>query len=127
MEAFEITGGHPLMARFSGSGCLAGAVIAAFAAVESEPVRASAAALTALRHAARRPVSVPKARAPSCLCFSIPSPVFRMDDMTLDITLYGIVDPQIGKGRSLASLARAAAEGGTTIIQYRAKEADTRA
>ncbi len=47
--------------------------------------------------------------------------------MTLDITLYGIVDPQIGKGRSLASLARAAAEGGTTIIQYRAKEADTRA
>lgn len=52
VEAFEITGGHPLMARFSGSGCLAGAVIAAFAAVESEPVRASAAALTALRHAA---------------------------------------------------------------------------
>lgn len=52
VEAFEITGGHPLMARFSGSGCLAGAVIAAFASVEPEPVRAAAAALTALRHAA---------------------------------------------------------------------------
>ncbi|PPD14854.1 MAG: thiamine phosphate synthase [Methylobacterium sp.] len=47
--------------------------------------------------------------------------------MTLDISLYGIVDPQIGKGRSLATLARAAADGGTTLIQYRAKAADTRA
>ncbi|MCA3668308.1 MAG: thiamine phosphate synthase, partial [Methylobacterium sp.] len=47
--------------------------------------------------------------------------------MTLDITLYGIVDPQIARGRSLARLARTAADGGTTIIQYRAKEAVTRA
>lgn len=47
--------------------------------------------------------------------------------MTLDLSLYGIVDPQIGKGRSLATLARAAADGGTTLIQYRAKAADTRA
>lgn len=47
--------------------------------------------------------------------------------MTLDITLYGIVDPQIARGRSLARLARAAADGATTIIQYRAKEAVTRA
>ncbi|MCA3594878.1 MAG: thiamine phosphate synthase [Methylobacterium sp.] len=47
--------------------------------------------------------------------------------MALNITLYGIVDPQIARGRSLAHLARAAADGGTTIIQYRAKEAVTRA
>lgn len=47
--------------------------------------------------------------------------------MTLDLSLYGIVDPQIGRGRSLATLARAAADGGTTLIQYRAKAADTRA
>ncbi len=52
VAAFEITGGHSFMARFSGSGCLAGAVIAAFAAVEPEPASAAAAALTALRHAA---------------------------------------------------------------------------
>ncbi|MCU0820371.1 MAG: hydroxyethylthiazole kinase [Beijerinckiaceae bacterium] len=51
-DELEISGGHPLMARFSGSGCLAGAVIAAFAAVEADPARAAAAALTALRHAA---------------------------------------------------------------------------
>lgn len=47
--------------------------------------------------------------------------------MSLNIRLYGIVDPQIAQGRSLATLARAAANGGATIIQYRAKASDTRA
>lgn len=46
--------------------------------------------------------------------------------MSLNIRLYGIIDPQIARGRSLAILARAAAEGGATILQYRAKESDTR-
>ena len=46
--------------------------------------------------------------------------------MPVDIRLYGILDPQIARGRSMAALARSAAEGGATIIQYRAKEADTR-
>ena len=46
--------------------------------------------------------------------------------MSLDILLYGIVDPQIARGRSLADLAAAAAKGGATLIQYRAKEASTR-
>jgi len=46
--------------------------------------------------------------------------------MTLDISLYGIVDPQIADGRLLADLARAAARGGATLIQYRAKQASTR-
>ena len=39
------------MARFSGSGCLAGAMIAAFAAVEADPLRAAEAALTLMRDA----------------------------------------------------------------------------
>jgi thiamine-phosphate pyrophosphorylase len=47
--------------------------------------------------------------------------------MTVNIRLYGIIDPQIAKERCLAELARAAADGGATILQYRAKEADTRA
>ena len=47
--------------------------------------------------------------------------------MTLNSLLYGIVDPQIARGRSLADLAAAAAKGGATLIQYRAKEASTRA
>jgi thiamine-phosphate pyrophosphorylase len=46
--------------------------------------------------------------------------------MSLNIRLYGIVDPQIARGRSLAALALAAAEGGATLLQYRAKESDTR-
>lgn len=46
--------------------------------------------------------------------------------MTVDISLYGIVDPQIARGRSLAELARAAVEGGATLIQLRAKNQTTR-
>jgi thiamine-phosphate pyrophosphorylase len=46
--------------------------------------------------------------------------------MSVDILLYGIVDPQIARGRSLAELAKAAARGGATLIQYRAKDATTR-
>lgn len=46
--------------------------------------------------------------------------------MNVNIRLYGIIDPQIGRGRSLAMLARAAADGGATIIQYRAKELEAR-
>ncbi len=46
--------------------------------------------------------------------------------MTPDLSLYGIVDPQIGRGRSLADMARAAALSGMTLLQYRAKHLDTR-
>lgn len=46
--------------------------------------------------------------------------------MSVDIRLYGIVDPQIAAGRSLADLARAAVDGGATLIQLRAKTETTR-
>ena len=46
--------------------------------------------------------------------------------MTLDISLYGIVDPQIARGRSLATLAGTAARAGATLIQYRCKSDNTR-
>lgn len=46
--------------------------------------------------------------------------------MKVDVRVYGLVDPQIGAGRSLADLARAAADGGATLIQLRAKEQSTR-
>jgi hydroxyethylthiazole kinase len=42
----HISAGHPMMARVTGTGCAAGAIIAAFAAVEDDPVVAAAAALT---------------------------------------------------------------------------------
>ena len=46
--------------------------------------------------------------------------------MPLNISLYAILDPNRTKGRDLATLARAAAEGGITLMQYRDKHADTR-
>lgn len=46
--------------------------------------------------------------------------------MKIDISLYGILDPQIARGRQLAGLAAAAARGGATLLQYRAKSVDTR-
>jgi thiamine-phosphate pyrophosphorylase len=44
----------------------------------------------------------------------------------VDLTLYGIVDPERTGGRPLADLARAAAAGGCTLIQYRDKHGDAR-
>jgi thiamine-phosphate pyrophosphorylase len=46
--------------------------------------------------------------------------------LKLDLSLYGIVDPQIGQGRALADIARSAALSGMTLLQYRAKQLDTR-
>ena len=46
--------------------------------------------------------------------------------MTPDIRCYAILDPDHCRGRSLADLARAAAAGGATILQYRDKSASTR-
>lgn len=47
--------------------------------------------------------------------------------MSFDHSVYAIVDPQIARGRSLATLARIAAENGATVVQYRAKNTATRA
>lgn len=46
--------------------------------------------------------------------------------MRFDHSVYAIVDPQIAHGRSLATLARIAAENGATVVQYRAKDTSTR-
>ncbi len=44
----SINAGHVMLARVTGTGCAAGAMIAAFAAVDADPVAAAAAALTCL-------------------------------------------------------------------------------
>lgn len=46
--------------------------------------------------------------------------------MAVDIRLYGILDPAATPGADLASLARLAARGGVTILQYRDKLAEGR-
>lgn len=47
--------------------------------------------------------------------------------MKPDHTLYGIVGPEHAIGKDLASLVRAAAKGGMTLLQYRDKLSSTRA
>jgi len=44
----------------------------------------------------------------------------------VNITLYGIVDPNRSLGRPLDQLAKISAENGATLIQYRDKQNDTR-
>jgi len=44
----------------------------------------------------------------------------------VDITLYGIVDPNRSLGRPLPQIAKTSAENGATLIQYRDKQNDTR-
>ena len=46
--------------------------------------------------------------------------------MIPDISLYGIIDPQIARGRSLADLAGIAARSSMTLLQFRAKTMETR-
>ena len=45
---------------------------------------------------------------------------------TLNIALYGLVDPARTRGRDLGDLAAKAVAGGVTILQYRDKQASTR-
>lgn len=44
----------------------------------------------------------------------------------VDVTLYGIVDPNRSKGRNLSELAKTSSENGATLIQYRDKQNDIR-
>lgn len=46
--------------------------------------------------------------------------------MKVDLRLYAILDPERTRGRNLVDLARAAATGGATLVQYRDKHAGTR-
>lgn len=54
---FEVSGGSPLMERVAGAGCVTGAMIAAFAAIEPDTVRAATGALGTLRHSSEKAAS----------------------------------------------------------------------
>ncbi|WP_210260143.1 hydroxyethylthiazole kinase [Hongsoonwoonella zoysiae] len=53
-RAVEIALGHPMMARVTAMGCAASAVVAAFLAVEDDPLKAASAALTIVGIAGER-------------------------------------------------------------------------
>jgi thiamine-phosphate diphosphorylase len=44
----------------------------------------------------------------------------------VDLRLYGVLDPALGRGRDLQALALEAVAGGCTLVQYRDKQAATR-
>ena len=44
----------------------------------------------------------------------------------VDLSVYGLVDPQRSRGRDLVELAEQAVIGGATILQYRDKHSSTR-
>jgi hydroxyethylthiazole kinase len=46
-RSFQLANGHPWMPMVTGTGCLSGAIVAAFLAVEADPLLASAAAMLA--------------------------------------------------------------------------------
>jgi thiamine-phosphate pyrophosphorylase len=47
--------------------------------------------------------------------------------MTVDLSLYALVDPERSGGHALPDLARAVVAGGATLLQLRDKQGDTRA
>lgn len=46
--------------------------------------------------------------------------------MRIDLRVYALIDPERSGGRELASLAKAVAEGGATLVQLRDKQGSTR-
>jgi hydroxyethylthiazole kinase len=61
-RALAVENGHEWMAKVTGTGCLSGAVIAAFLAVEDEPFAAAASAMLTIGVAAE--LAAPHARGP---------------------------------------------------------------
>lgn len=55
-----------------------------------------------------------------------PASPYRHVRRPVDLRLYAILDPEGARGRPLPDLARAAVDGGATLLQYRDKYADTR-
>lgn len=45
---------------------------------------------------------------------------------SFDLSVYGILDPELSRGRDLAALAEAAVKGGVTFLQLRSKHGTTR-
>ncbi len=127
VDPVSVKGGHAMSRDVAGLGCATTALVAALLAVAAprEAAVAGAWLMKAAAGAAGRRSSSPGGFAAAVLD-AIHAESRRVARPPLTITLYGILDAQIAQGRSLAVLARQAAEAGVDILQYRAKEAGTR-
>ena len=126
-EPISIDGGHVMARTVTGMGCATTALIAANLAV-APPREAAIAGLWLMKAAAvaaaRRAIG-PGGFA-SAVLDAIHLETRRVAPSPLAIAVYGILDRQIARGRSLAVLARQAAAAGVDILQYRAKDAGGR-
>jgi thiamine-phosphate pyrophosphorylase len=127
-ESAPITGGDPMARLVTGMGCATTALIAAALAV-SPPRDAAVTGLWLMKAAAA--AAARRATGPggfaAAVLDAIHAETRRMAVAALSIAVYGILDPQIARGRSLADLARQAANAGVDLLQYRAKETGVRA
>jgi len=80
-EGYEIAHGHPLMTKVTGVGCAAGALIAACCAVEGDPARAAAAALTAYGIAGE--IAAERCHGPGSFAVELIDALAAIDEATL--------------------------------------------
>jgi hydroxyethylthiazole kinase len=80
----RLAGGHPLMARVTGLGCAASALVAAFCAVEDDPLQAAAEALLVLGRAAE--LAAPAAVGPASFQVALLDKLYSLDAETLEAT-----------------------------------------
>ncbi len=80
-RALRVSNGDPLMTRVTALGCASSAVVAAFLAVEPDPLAASAAALSVFGLAAER--AAVEADGPGSLRWRLLDELWNLDEMTL--------------------------------------------
>jgi hydroxyethylthiazole kinase len=83
-RVIRLAGGHPLMARVTGLGCAASALVAAFCAVENDPLQAAAQALLVLGRAAE--LAAAAAAGPASFQVALLDKLYSLDAETLEGT-----------------------------------------
>ena len=137
-QVVRIANGHPLLTRVTGGGCALGAVMAAFAAIESDPLAATVAADH--RSTPSPPSWPPTARRSRKLRRPLPRRAGRHrrhgdqepgPDLVnshlhdLDLSVYLVTDTAMAaaRGRDVPGTVAAAVAGGVTAVQVRDKDA----
>jgi hydroxyethylthiazole kinase len=83
-QVVRLAGGHPLMARVTGLGCAASALVAAFCAVEDDALQAAAQALLVLGRAAE--LAAEAAAGPASFQVALLDTLYSVDAETLEAT-----------------------------------------
>ena len=83
-RVIRLSGGHPLMARVTGLGCAASALVAAFCAVEDDPLQAAAQALLVLGRAAE--LAAAAAAGPASFQTALLDHLYSLDAKILEAT-----------------------------------------